>query len=573
MGAQAFTRDGRGVRQRRGRPARRVAGARDRRPRADPRRAADRPRRPARRTHRSRTVRSRRSATGGAVRARRRFAATADAHLLLHATGDRTIEPDTMIVIDAADDARAGRQRPRPARRQRRDRLHDAAVVDDRDRPARSVSPSAAPAADRRRPSAAATTGTPATRSATRSAQGLGNDMLGIAGSFLGFSDEFMGEQRARADRGEPRSSGASRPTQAYRELRMEHLRDGRSLTTRNASRTLPTRRERITLSDVELRQIEQQVDEEVGRAAWQLLDRAASEALAAAQRRAATPGRAPASDVAGPELRHRVPPLFDNPTPTSCRRGRLLTTLPPPRSARRADRGETAPAHPAVDAGRTLRRGDARPHRPPRRAPCRSTSPAPTTEPGPRRRTRPRHGRQPTGRPAPAHDPGSAPRRSPRPSRAGARTRRWAAAFVRWASALAGDDRHERDRIFGPISSRFDEHVRRRRVSTSSSEPGVGARRRRPRHPGDDADAIAPRHRAAVSEPDGARARSRPTPAHDDHRAATGTARRRHAARPARPTRPSTSIVDDPYALDELALSSVSQHPQPAAAGTADRP
>lgn len=55
-------------------------------------------------------------------------------------------------------------------------------------------------------------------------AQGLGSDLLGVAGSMFGFSDEFMGEQRhslANANREFERNQ----TKQAYTELRMEHLR------------------------------------------------------------------------------------------------------------------------------------------------------------------------------------------------------------------------------------------------------------------------------------------------------------------------------------------------------------
>ncbi len=54
--------------------------------------------------------------------------------------------------------------------------------------------------------------------------QGLGNDMLGIAGSMFGFSDEFMGQQRHELA-GEDRQHRREQVTQAFTELRLEHLR------------------------------------------------------------------------------------------------------------------------------------------------------------------------------------------------------------------------------------------------------------------------------------------------------------------------------------------------------------
>ena len=55
-------------------------------------------------------------------------------------------------------------------------------------------------------------------------AQGLGNDLLGMAGSAFGFSDEFMGQQRS-ALAAQNREFERNQTRQAYTELRMEHLR------------------------------------------------------------------------------------------------------------------------------------------------------------------------------------------------------------------------------------------------------------------------------------------------------------------------------------------------------------
>lgn len=55
-------------------------------------------------------------------------------------------------------------------------------------------------------------------------AQGLGSDLLGMAGSAFGFSDEFMGEQRT-ALATQNREFERDQTRRAYTELRMEHLR------------------------------------------------------------------------------------------------------------------------------------------------------------------------------------------------------------------------------------------------------------------------------------------------------------------------------------------------------------
>ncbi|MEO8266953.1 MAG: DUF4157 domain-containing protein [Ilumatobacteraceae bacterium] len=55
-------------------------------------------------------------------------------------------------------------------------------------------------------------------------AQGLGNDLMGMAGSVFGFGDEFMGEQR-HSLANQNREFERNQTQQAYTELRMEHLR------------------------------------------------------------------------------------------------------------------------------------------------------------------------------------------------------------------------------------------------------------------------------------------------------------------------------------------------------------
>ena len=93
-------------------------------------------------------------------------------------------------------------------------------------------------------------------------AQGLGSDLLGMAGSAFGFSDEFMGEQRT-ALATQNREFERDQTKQAYTELRMEHLRTA-ALRDRNADETLLDEERTQPLSTEAVRRIEDQVDTEV---------------------------------------------------------------------------------------------------------------------------------------------------------------------------------------------------------------------------------------------------------------------------------------------------------------------
>ncbi|HSB87094.1 MAG TPA: DUF4157 domain-containing protein, partial [Ilumatobacteraceae bacterium] len=95
-------------------------------------------------------------------------------------------------------------------------------------------------------------------------AQGLGSDLLGIAGSMFGFSDEFMGEQRhelANANREFQRQQ----TRQAFTELRMEHLRTA-ELQRVNAEQVELNRPQLDSLDEETVHNIEQRVHDEVER-------------------------------------------------------------------------------------------------------------------------------------------------------------------------------------------------------------------------------------------------------------------------------------------------------------------
>ncbi len=108
--------------------------------------------------------------------------------------------------------------------------------------------------------------------------QGLGNDMLGLAGSYLGFSDDFMADQRSdlvHADREFKRQQ----TTAAYSELRMEHLRTT-ELATTNHHEELHGQERTTALSEETMHLLEQRVHAEVSERI-ELLDAETAAALA----------------------------------------------------------------------------------------------------------------------------------------------------------------------------------------------------------------------------------------------------------------------------------------------------
>ena len=108
-------------------------------------------------------------------------------------------------------------------------------------------------------------------------AQGFGNDMLTIAGSAFGFSDEFMGEQRHDLV-GQDRQFRRDQTVRAYAELRMDHLRKT-ELAQVNELESEFGVSQSTTLDDDTLATISKHVDEEVT-ARITMLDEQSAKAL-----------------------------------------------------------------------------------------------------------------------------------------------------------------------------------------------------------------------------------------------------------------------------------------------------
>jgi hypothetical protein len=107
--------------------------------------------------------------------------------------------------------------------------------------------------------------------------QGLANDVLGMAGSAFGFSDEFMGDQRGQLAT-QNLQFRREQTTRAYTELRMEHLRSA-ELSRRNAEESLFDQERTTTLDTGTLQAIDERINHEVGQR-MQLLDEQAARAL-----------------------------------------------------------------------------------------------------------------------------------------------------------------------------------------------------------------------------------------------------------------------------------------------------
>lgn len=141
---------------------------------------------------------------------------------------------------------------------------------------------------------------------------GLANDMLTVGGSFVGFSDEFMGEQReelATADREFARDQTRA----AYREMRLEHIRSTR-LRELHEREDAAHRPRTDQLSQATLDQITDAVNREVA-AREAVLTREKARALAeinAALARHGKPQRELVADASYDTAFHL---MFDHPT------------------------------------------------------------------------------------------------------------------------------------------------------------------------------------------------------------------------------------------------------------------
>jgi hypothetical protein len=142
--------------------------------------------------------------------------------------------------------------------------------------------------------------------------QGLGSDILEMTGSVLGFSDEFMGEQRqglADADREFRRDQ----TKQAYIELRMDHLREIK-LKEVNADATAHHREPTTSLHDDTIEAIKQQVDHEVSER-MELLKSQADKALAQLNQSRASSKQAALETVPDESYDKAFHRLFADPT------------------------------------------------------------------------------------------------------------------------------------------------------------------------------------------------------------------------------------------------------------------
>ncbi len=139
----------------------------------------------------------------------------------------------------------------------------------------------------------------------------LAGDMLNIAGSMMGFSDEFMQEQRDELHE-EDLAFGQQQTKEAFREMRMEHLRT-RRLTTLHAQEDAAHQQRTDHLSDAELRQIEERVNQEVERRT-RALTAVANEALAAVNTERARQGQAAREHVAPASYDAAFHLMFDHP-------------------------------------------------------------------------------------------------------------------------------------------------------------------------------------------------------------------------------------------------------------------
>ena len=341
-------------------------------------------------------------------------------------------------------------------------------------------------------------------------AQGLGNDMLGMAGSFLGFSDEFMGEQRtelADADR----AFRQEQTKRAYTELRMEHLQQV-ELQRRNADEALHGHERTMSLDDRAVREIAATVDHEVARR-MSLLDAQAAHALHELNEARRTRHEPALDRVAGEPYDAAFHLLFDTPgddtTPTDEQLQALLI----------------APPSTASPGGGTRPGGGARPGGGPPGAHVPTSAVTGGVTPGAR----------PPGGTAPSH-PGAtgsgAPDAGTPESGDGAPEQHWrtdatmGGRFRALGSALLGDVVHDEIETFGSVFG-FDAGFEQTLHDEVTPPHGTGT------------------GASAVSSADAAHSDAAVSAPHHDDAAAA-----RHSTADATVEH----IVGDPYALDQLA-------------------
>ena len=174
--------------------------------------------------------------------------------------------------------------------------------------------------------------------------QGLANDMMGIAGSMFGFSDEFMGEQREGLS-SQDRQFRRDQTTHAYTELRMDHLRRV-ELTNLNDMQQRHGLDHTSELDSATLESITTRVNEEITERLT-LLDTQTAAALERLNQQRATRREAALHDVPDENFNRALTALFDNADdPVLPTEEELLTTLAAPATGRGGARpgGGTTP-------------------------------------------------------------------------------------------------------------------------------------------------------------------------------------------------------------------------------------
>ena len=376
--------------------------------------------------------------------------------------------------------------------------------------------------------------------------QGLGSDMLGIAGSMFGFSDEFMGTARHDLAAGD-RQFRRDQTIHAYTELRMEHLRHVELTQINEVEARLDIPRS-TTLDDESVHAIEERVTNEVNER-MALLDAQTARALEQLNQRRT--GQQPAVlDVPDDNFNAALTALFDDPaTDVLPTEDALLTTLTRP-SAARGTRpggathpgGATPTPRPAGGTGATTGTGTGSPSGGPADTATATGTDHPTghtpESPG-------AHGATDTHGAADAHGAPGAHGAPDAHGGTGARAgggaahpdQPWRTAgtmrerFAGLGTALVGDIAHAEVGIFGSMLG-FDSGFERGLHEDIARQNAAGA--------GAHGDAAHP----DAAHPDAAH----PGAAHPDaaHPGAAHTTQAAHET--------VENIVGDPYALDELA-------------------
>jgi hypothetical protein len=350
--------------------------------------------------------------------------------------------------------------------------------------------------------------------------QGLGNDMLGIAGSLFGFSDEFIGQERHGLV-GEGREFRREQVTNAFTELRLEHLRRV-ELTNLNDLEARHDLERTAALDAATLSAINTRVNDEVADRLT-LLDAQTALALQRLNERRTTRQEVALQDVPDENFDKALTGLFDNAEdPVMPTEDELLNTLSaPPATGRfggmRPGGGMVTTPRPGTSPTGTTPTGTTPTGTTPTGTTPTGTTPTGTTPTG---TTPAAVGTHPTGIP-----PGTGPGTEPAPEQHWRTDATMGGRFQALGAALGGDIANAEIGFFGSLLG-FD----------SEFEQGLH----------DEVDA---QHGAAAA---GTTTAPHTDPAHPD--AAAAAAHTAAASHPGAAHETVDRIVGDPYALDELA-------------------